>query len=265
MNKKLLEGAKRVIPQSVKDIINFNINKRNDEQKIKDVVMECDNMCNANVPGFIVLDPYIKTDRIFNGIQYYSQVYQDYYLDQYIFHGKENGIFLDVGGNDPIKINNTYFFELNRNWSGLAFEPIPKMNRRWKDLRKVECIQVALGCQSGEMEFCEYEEDYMSGIASDVDYKGRVANKYRVKVVALKSVLKRRGITHIDFMSIDVEGAELNVLRGIDFDEVTIDYIVIENNKGMEKQRLIHEFLIRHDYELKAKLWIDEIWKKKNG
>lgn len=263
MNKYLIRVAKKVLPQPVKDFIIRKRKKRSDERKVKDTLMQYENICNSNIPGFIVLDSYVKTDRIFDGIQYYSQVYQDYYLDHYIFHGKENGIFLDIGGNDPVKINNTYFFEVNRNWTGLAFEPMPKMNQRWRELRKVKCMQVALGRQSGETEFCEYEDDYMSGIVSAVDYKGKVANRYKVKVERLESILRHHKITHVDFMSIDVEGVELDVLSGINFDEVSIDYIVIENNKGVKRERLIREFLFRHGYVLNAKLWIDEIWKKK--
>lgn len=264
MNKYLLGVAKRITPQPLKDFIYHKMKKRDDERRVESVLMRYNSMCDSSIPGFIILDPYVKTDRVFDGVQYYSQVYQDYYLDHYIFHEKENGTFLDVGGNDPIKINNTYFFETSRNWSGLAFEPMPKMNQRWKELRKVECLQVALGSHRGEMEFCEYEDDYMSGAASNVDYKGKVANKYKVKVATLESVLKRHKITHVDFMSIDVEGAELDVLKGINFNEVSIDYIVIENNKGVEKESLIRRFLISHNYRLKAKLWIDEIWENKN-
>lgn len=255
MNKYLLGIAKKIVPQPIKDFINFKIERR---------IVNC--MCVSGVP-FIVLgsyEDYEETGRVFNGMQYYSQMYQDYYLDRYIFHGKENGTFLDVGANDPIRINNSYFFELNRNWDGLAFEPMPKMNQRWKEHRKVECVQIALGRHSGEMEFCEYEDDSMSGVATEVDYNGKVANKYMVKVEALENVLERHKITHVDFMSLDVEGAELDVLNGINFDKVCIDYIVVENNKGSKKERLVRDFLISHNYSLKAKLWIDEIWEKKS-
>lgn len=222
-------------------------------------------MCAFGVPfiGLESYEDYMETGRVFNGMQYYSQMYQDYYLDHYIFHGKENGVFLDVGANDPIQINNTYFFEHSRNWNGLAFEPMPKMNQRWKELRKVECMQIALGCKCGEMEFCEYEEDSMSGVSSTVNYDGKVANKYMVKVETLENLLKQHKITHVDFMSLDVEGMELDVLNGINFDEVSIDYIAIENNKGAKRERLIRDFLIKRNYNLKAKLWIDEIWEKK--
>lgn len=264
MNKYLFKAVKRITPKPVRDFIKCKIRQRRENYRTVKLLTQYNNMCNSGVPGFIILDPYVKTDMIFNGVQYYSQVYQDYYLDHYIFHGKEDGVFLDVGGNDPIKINNTYFFELNRRWSGLAFEPVPKMNQKWKELRKVECLQVALGAREGEMEFCEYEDDYMSGAAALVDYAGKVVNTYKVKVATMESILKRYKITHADFMTLDVEGAELDVLNGINFDEVSIDYIVIENNKGTKRESLVRKFLISHNYRLKAKLWIDEIWEKKN-
>lgn len=262
MNKYLYFVATKIIPRSLQDVIKQKIKEHYDESQVERKLSQYDSMCNDDIPGFIILNPYIKTDRIFDGIQYYSQVYQDYYLDRYIFQGKEKGVFLDVGGNDPIYINNTYFFEKNREWTGLAFEPMPKMHSKWKELRKVKCIQAALGSKRGETEFCEYEDDYMSGIATNVDYDGKVTRNYKVKVVTLKSILNKYKINQVDFMSIDVEGGELDVLKGINFNEVTIDYIVIENNKGFEKEREIRRFLIKHDYKLIAKLWIDEIWKK---
>lgn len=77
------------------------------------------------------------------------------------------------------------------------------------------------------------------------------------------NVLKQHKITHVVFMSLNVEGMELDVLNGINFDEVSIDYIAIENNKGAKRERLIRDFLIKRNYNLKAKLWIDEIWEKK--
>lgn len=97
MNKYLLGIAKRITPQPVKDFINGKLKKRDDKRILQSMLTQYNSMCDARVPGFIILDPYVKTDRVFDGIQYYSQVYQDYYLDHYIFHGKENGIFLDVG------------------------------------------------------------------------------------------------------------------------------------------------------------------------
>ncbi len=256
----------KITPQCIKNIVNKKLLEREEKRVLDETLRKYDMMCvsDADVPGLVILNPYVKSNKIFDGIQYYSQFYQDYYLDHYIFAGKKNGVFLDVGGNNPIHINNTYFFKLNRNWSGLAFEPMPKMYSKWKEYRAIKCLPVAVGSRNGESEFCECEDDYMSGIVKTVDYNGKVSKRYKVKVLTLKSVFKKYNINHVDFMSVDVEGAELDVLNGIDFNEVVIDYIVIENNKGIEKEREIRSFLVMHRYKLKARLWIGEIWEKKD-
>ncbi|WP_026662074.1 FkbM family methyltransferase [Butyrivibrio proteoclasticus] len=215
-------------------------------------------------PGFVALGPYSKSDKVFEGVQYYSQFYQDYFLDKYVFRGKKSGFFLDVGGNDPININNTYFFEKERNWTGLAFEPMPAMNAKWKDCRVVECVQAAVGSTEGKIEFKEYEDNYMSGISDTVDYDGKVKNAYQVDVVTIGKELQKRNIRHVDFMSMDIEGAELDALKGIDFKDTIIDYIVVENNKGKEYESEMRQWFIEHGYTMIARLWIDDVWKKTN-
>ena len=66
-------------------------------------------------------------------------------------------------------------------------------------------------------------------------------------------------------MSLDVEGSELDVLKGIDFQKVYIYCIVIENNKGRKKENEIRKLLLSLGFKLQAKLWIDEIWINQNS
>ena len=54
---------------------------------------------------------------------YHSQDGQDLYLDKHVFKGLKNGIFVDIGANDGITINNTLFFEKVLGWNGLCIEP----------------------------------------------------------------------------------------------------------------------------------------------
>ncbi len=246
---------KKLIPSKIK-------HKIKEELKRNGSIKAYTDMCKYE-PGFVLLDRFSGTSkgRREGDLQYYSQFYQDYYLDKYIFNGKTQGFFLDIGGNDPQFINNTYFFEKTRDWKGLAFEPIPTINKKW-DCRLTECLPVALGSVNGETEFCEYEDDYMSGNEQTVDYKGKVKEKYRVKVRKLYDILKERGIDHIDFASIDVEGMELDVLKGACLDRISIDYIVVENNKGKKKERQIRDYLYLNGYRLKARLWIDDVWER---
>ena len=192
-------------------------------------------------------------------------MWQDYFLDNFIFNKKENGFFLDVGGNDPIISNNTYFFEKNRGWTGIAFEPMPKMQKFWKKERKIDCLPVALGAENGEVEFCEYESDQLSGLSesvagSDEVIGKKMARSYKVPLRKLSDILSDYKVTHIDFMSLDAEGSEIGVLQGIDFSKVQIDYIVMENNKSQGRQEELRKFMPEHGYCLMAKLLGDEVW-----
>lgn len=219
----------------------------------------------SDMNAFVVLDDqeeYERTGKIFDGEQYYSQAYQDYFMDRFIFRKKEGGFFLDIGGNDPVHISNTYFFEKNRGWTGLAFEPIPEQRGKWKTARTTECLPYALGSKDGESEFCQYEDQAMSGFSRVVEYEGRVKARWKVPVRRLSGILEERGIKHVDFVSLDVEGAEIEVLKGIDFSRVKIDCFTIENNKGflIHKEQRVRRFMLNAGYKLKARLWLDEVW-----
>ena len=89
------------------------------------------------VPRMIDFNQVLRSDggRHSWGENYYSQCGQDWFLD-FLFSYKNNGFFLDIGGNDPIFINNTYFFE-KKGWEGLAFEPLKKYQEKWKEQRPV--------------------------------------------------------------------------------------------------------------------------------
>lgn len=215
-----------------------------------------------NGQSFIMLPPYEEKvkDNSLGGMQYYSQMNQDMCLDNCIFGNRRGGVFLDVGGNDPVQMNNTYFFEKNRGWTGVAFEPMPTAREKWKEKRTTECLPYALGNTEKQAEFCEYEADTLSGLASAVDYRGQIAKRYIVQTRRLDTILRERNINYVDFISLDVEGSELDVLMGIDFNAVYIYCIVIENNKGRKKEKEIRKFLTKSGFEIWGRLWIDDIW-----
>ena len=214
--------------------------------------------------GFHLLDheEYWGKSKVFNGEQYYSQAGQDYFLDSAVFCRKRGGFFLDIGGNNPVNINNTYFFEKSRGWKGLAFEPLAEQREKWKDSRTTECLPFALGSKTGEAEFCEYDAHYMSGFSDDVEFSGTVKARYKVPVRRLADVLEEHGVAHVDFVSLDVEGAEIEVLSGIDFSRVDIECFTIENNKGHEREIRIRKFMKDAGYKLIARLWLDDVYVK---
>lgn len=196
----------------------------------------------------------------------YSQFGQDNFIWKMIFDCKKKGFFLDVGANDPIKINNTYLFE-EQGWNGLAFEPIRSIANQWPQKRKTECLNIAIGDIETDIEFAELNANEFSGVSSYVSNdKEDISEKYIVKQRTLTSVLKERGVNKIDFMSIDVEGYEMNVLKGIEFKDIDITCICMENNReGDDRADLeLRRFLISKGYRLVGRLTIDDVFIKEN-
>lgn len=201
------------------------------------------------------------------GGNYYSQCGQDWFVD-YLFEQKEKGFYLDIGGNDPIMINNTYYFE-KKGWNGIAFEPLAKYQSKWKDIRNVPCLPIALGKEEKRVSFVEMDQDALSGIKGINDKKIRfhwkkLGYKENREIVVqqrmLKNVLEEYGISEIDYVSLDVEGYELQVLEGIDFSKVEIKCFSIENEDGYKSIFKIRKFMVEKGYRLIARLGQDDIF-----
>ncbi len=198
---------------------------------------------------------------------YFSQpsVGQDNYLNEHIFKGKKNGIFVDIGAHDGITHSNTYFFEKELHWTGICIEPLPIVFEKLKQNRKSILVNGCIGLQSGESPFLMVEgyPEMLSGLQETYDPRhldrlhaeiAQYGGSYTialVKVYLLMDLLKLHEITHIDYLSIDTEGSEFAILKTIDFDRVTIDVLSIENNY---KDEAIRRFLSGYGFSLVAVL-----------
>ena len=176
---------------------------------------------------------------------FHSQYNQDKYLETNVFKGLKNGFFVDVGAHDGKTINNTLFFEENNNWTGINIEPIKSVFEKLI-INRPKCINlnIAVCNNDGETEFiCNtgYTE-MLSGIKDTFDsrHKQRLENENRihnsntkiinVKTKKLQTICNEHNVSHINYLSIDVEGAEFEVIKSIDFNKIFIDIIGFENN-----------------------------------
>lgn len=213
-----------------------------------------------------------------------SQIQQDLILDQQIFKSKTNGFFVEVGALDGFGASNTWFFEKERNWSGLLIEPNPvefnKMSNHPRELsykencaisdieQEITFLSIEGPCNvlSGIKEF--YNDQHNDRINKELEMYQNYpeghelySRKEEIKMnsVKLQSLFDKYDIKHVDLISIDVEGAELQVLNSIDFDKTKIDVLLIENNYGLEKET---EFLNNKGYKLLGNIQWDSVFVK---
>lgn len=176
---------------------------------------------------------------------FHSQDKQDEYLETHIFKGYKNGVFIDIGAHDGKTINNTLYFEENNNWTGVNVEPIKKV---YNDLvvNRPNCINIncAVCNNDGKTEFIYNKgwTEMISGIKNTFDARhterlqrenkqyGSTTEIIEVETKKLETICDSHKISHINYLSIDVEGGEFEVIKSINFDKVYIDVIGFENN-----------------------------------
>lgn len=193
---------------------------------------------------------------------YYSQFNQDCILNEKFFNGKRNGRYLDVGAHEGVAASNTYFFEKELGWTGICFEPNKKcfdilVEKRPGSICLNKCAYSSSGkvkfnriegyaeCLSGIVD--NYDERHVNRINSELANMGGAQSIVEVDAVTITEVCDEYNMHHFDFMSLDVEGGEYDVLKGIDFSKVKIDVIVIENNYP-DKFEHIQKLLVENGY-----------------
>lgn len=210
--------------------------------------------------------------------QYYSQSGQDRYLNEQLFKGKQNGVFIDIGAHNGIIFSNTYFFEKELQWTGICIEPIPEIFQQLQQNRRCVCLQGCIANSTTKQPFLrvtggtafEYTE-MLSGLLHSYDLRhldridrellkfGGKKEIIMMQCYTLNDILEQYAIKHIDYLSIDTEGSELDILKAIDFSTITIDVITVENNYNTDH---IKNFLTSQGYEYLTKLEGDEIYKR---
>ena len=151
----------------------------------------------------------------------YAQNLEDYHLDL-MFAGQAQGSYVDVGGGHPVADNVSFWFYL-KGWRGLIVEPQQALADVYTHVRpRDHTVSCLAGRTDGEAEF--HVVDKLHGFSSTVQAHAEGAARFgaafrtmRKPVRRLSALIDEAGLNAIDFLKIDVEGAEAEVLAGIDF------------------------------------------------
>jgi FkbM family methyltransferase len=166
------------------------------------------------------------------------------------FFGPKPGVFVEVGANDPVSGSQTWLLE-QHGWRGVLVEPQAVHFKQLCAQRPhSQVFQVACSApgQEGERDLLLASETGSSTLRKQRDTHGtQFIGTERVKVTTLNQVLQSAGLAQIDFLSLDVEGHEIEVLRGLDFARFHPTLILIEDGvRDLSR----HRFLRARGYKL---------------
>jgi FkbM family methyltransferase len=204
----------------------------------------------------------------------YSQFNQDIIVLN-AFHNKKNGYFVDIGANDGKTGSNSYLLEKEYDWNGICVEPLPVEFEKCKEIRDCLCYNYAIYSESN-LKLNFVVSDLLSGIEDTHLIKNRKQNfidpKYFYDNYNGEIIVNTKTLTdildesyapkYIDYLSIDVEGAEVHVLKGIDFNKYTFGMIHIEHNWQNYRSE-IREILEKNNYLFLSENNCDDIYVSK--
>lgn len=199
-----------------------------------------------------------STEQIKNALSEFSnstaQLHQDL-ISLMVTKFKTHGFFVEFGATDGKRFSNSFMLEKNFNWSGILAEPGRKWHQSLKLNRNAIIDTRCVWNSSGEkLEFNETEVGELSTLemfsTADLHAEERkLGNRYLVETISLEDLLAQNGAPKfIDYLSIDTEGSEYEILKRFDFDKYTFGFISCEHNYTENRERVV-ELLSSHGYK----------------
>jgi FkbM family methyltransferase len=185
-----------------------------------------------------------------------SQIGQDLFVLSTL-NFKRNGYFVEFGATNGVNLSNSFILEKSFGWTGILAEPA----KVWHDaLKQNRGCHIETDCvwrdSTSTLEFNEVmaAEHSTVNLFSDSDFHASLRKhglKYRVATISLTDLLNKYSAPdEIDFLSIDTEGSEFDILSTFDFDRYRFKVITCEHNHTANKEK-IHKLLSSHGYQRK--------------
>lgn len=185
-----------------------------------------------------------------------AQLFQDIFV-LWKFNFKHDGYFVEFGATDGRTINNSYLLEKEYGWTGLLCEPFPFWHADLAANRACRIDHRCVWSRSGEtVEF--WVDDKYPDIATIEQFKSADSLRslremstrtIQVETISLNQLLDEAGApADFDYLSVDTEGSELDILTAFDFARYAPKIITVEHNFNDGQRAQIHDLLSRHGY-----------------
>ena len=192
--------------------------------------------------------------------------------------------YLDIGANDPVALSNTYRL-YKRGSKGVCVEPNPILCKKiMKERPRDICLNFGVAFNelreadfyqfpekfSGLSTFSKEEAEFWEQTGNDEIGRHNVEQVIKMKLLPINEIMKTYFSPWPNFVSIDVEGLDFEIIKTIDFQQFKPEAFCIEtlgfieNNKQIKKQEII-DFFLQHEYFVYADSYINTVFCKKNA
>lgn len=212
----------------------------------------------------IILDKYT--------IKIYAQDGEDIILKEYL-SGKENGFYVDIGAHHPMRFSNTHLF-YKKGWKGINIDAMPGSMKLFNKIRKRDVnLEIGISEKEDISTYYMFNEPGLNGfskelsIERDSDKNYKIIGKKEIKTFPLSIILDKylQKNQKIDFMNIDVEGLDLQVLKSNNWDKYKPEFVLVEiTNTDLNKIQKdpTYIYLTEKGYKLVAKTYRTCIFKR---
>ncbi len=174
----------------------------------------------------------------------HAQILQDLFV-LYETREMRNGYFVEFGATNGVDLSNTYLLEKEYGWTGILAEPARFWHEQLRGNRASIIDHRCVWRRSGErIEFRQSWTPELSGIlqSNRADYRSAqryLGGSYTVETVSLNDLLQQHNApARIDYLSVDTEGSELEILASFDFERYDIGVLTVEHNNTPERDGL---------------------------
>lgn len=182
----------------------------------------------------------------------YSQ-FNEELLIRHFFQDEQDGVFVDIGCAWPVRNSTTCYLERHLNWTGIAVDAIARHDKEWAAERpRSQFLNYAVSDQSGgTITFYEAAWSGVSSLSEEhaTKFTGTKPTPIEVDAITLNDLLKNAGVESFDFLSLDIEGAELLALAGFDLERFSPRLVCVEG-RFRENSNIVREHFAAHGYEL---------------